>query len=163
MGNIDISALEKEVRAYANKVASNTARIIADELTEEASSSISDFYDDYEPRYYRRHYYNLQKNGFQRYYRNPHNTIFYGGVELTPERMDDLYNASPEQVLNTVMGGFHGVASMITAGYADMGFINQTSFVPRMIPTPMERLLDKKEYITRNIQKYIDRAQRTVK
>jgi len=160
--SVDISALDEQIKNYVNSVASKTAGIIADDLTDEASSSISDFYNDYEPKYYRRHYYNLKENGFRRYYRNPHNTIFYGGVELTPEKMDDLYNAPPEQVFNTVMDGFHGVASMISSGNADMGFVRQTTFVPRMIPSPMDMLLDKRQYIEKNIDKYIEKAQRMV-
>lgn len=148
--------IEKELKQYTNQILANTAGQIRDELTEETLCSIEDFYNDYTPLYYKRHYYNFYNNSFTKYYSNAHGTIFRGGVQLTPELLDDIYQDSTEEVFDSVFAGFHGVSSM---------FFNPKSFsvTPRMTPSPMERILNKRSYIIDNINDYVKRAIKNVK
>ncbi len=149
---VDLSGLQKDLEKYFNKTLSHTAGLIADELTETAGFSIQEFYRDYSPMYYRRNYYNFQENSFRRYYSNPHNKNYTGGVELTPERMDAIYEDPVGEVFDTVYAGFHGVAA---------GFENPKSFTvtPVMKPSPMEIILHKRDEIVANIGKYVEKGQ----
>lgn len=49
---------------------------------------------------------------FKRHYKNAHNTIYYGGIEITSEKMYNDYHDSPEIVLNSFLNGYHGRPSM---------------------------------------------------
>ena len=148
--------VEKELRQYCKKVLSNVAGQVRDELTLEAQYAIEDFYNDYNPLYYHRHYWNFYNNSFKKYYSNAHGIIFRGGVELTPQEMSDIYQDSTNEVFDSVYAGFHGVSSM---------FVSPKSFsvTPRMSPSPMERILDKRDYIIKNVDKYVQDAIKNVK
>lgn len=149
--------IENEVRQYVNKVLSSTAGKIRDDLTEEAFNSIAYFYTSYPPKYYHRHYYNFMEHSFEKYYSNPHNKIFRGGVKLTPEKLDDLYQDPSYEVFDTVYSGFHGPASAITHGYSSIGEKPKDfSPVPKMEPSPMERILARRDYIVEHIDSYIE-------
>jgi hypothetical protein len=147
--------VENDLKHYVNKMLSSTAGKIRDDLTEETAQAIADFYADYTPEYYHRHvdakgrHYNFGKNSFEKYYSNPHGTIFSGGVILTPSRMDDIYQDSVQEVFDTVYHGFHGVSSM---------FVNPYTFsvTPVMSPSPIERIYAKRDYIRKHIDKYIE-------
>ena len=45
---------------------------------------------------------------FKKYYKNPHNTIYYGGIEITSDNMYDDYRDSKEKVLSSFLDGYHG-------------------------------------------------------
>ena len=60
-------------------------------LSDAVQMAIWSFYADYTPVKYVRHYYNFLKNSYIKYYKNPHNKIIYGGVELSPDNMKDIY------------------------------------------------------------------------
>lgn len=140
--------LPKEIVEYAQKVCAKTASLIADEMSKTAKYAIDAFYNDYTPSYYKRHYYNFNKNSYKRFYQNRHGKKFVGGIELTPENMDDIYKYPTEAVYHFVYDyGYHGLP------------LNNT---PVMSPTPMEILLDKKEEIVNNLDRYTNRAQKIV-
>ena len=151
-----LNALKKDITRYVGSVMSGTAGKIRDDLTEEAALSISDFYADYTPVYYQRHYYNFTKNSFEKYYVNAHGTIYHGGVRLTPDAMDDIYQDPVVEVFDSVYAGFHGVSSM---------FVSPRTFTvtPVMSPSPMERLYQKREDIVNNIEKYIEYGKKKAK
>ena len=156
--------VEKEARAYVGKVLSSAAGKIRDDLTEEAFYSITSFYTSYSPKYYHRHYYNFLENSFEKYYSNPHNKIYRGGVKLTPEKLDDLYQDSTREVFDTVYAGLHGPASAITFGYSwNNEKPKKFEPVPRMVPSPMERILAKRDYIVKNIDDYIEYGKQRAK
>lgn len=148
--------VKDEIRQYCKKVLSNVAGQIRDELTQEAQYAIEDFYNDYNPLYYHRHYWNFYNNSFKKYYSNPHGVIFRGGVELTPQDMSDIYQDPIQEVFDSVYAGFHGVSSM---------FVSPKSFsiTPCMSPSPMKRLLDKRDQIIADIDDYVERAIDNVK
>lgn len=144
--------VEKDTRKYVGKILSATAGKIRDDLTEEAFNSIAYFYTSYSPKYYHRHYYNFMERSFEKYYSNPHNVIYRGGVRLTPEKLEELYTDPAPQVFDVVFAGFHGVQSAIDFGYD----ARPEATVPNMSPSPMERILAKRDYIADHIDKYIE-------
>lgn len=149
--------IEQEARKYVAKVLSSAAGRIRDDLTKEAFNAIAYFYTSYSPKYYNRHYYNFMENSFEKYYSNPHNKIFRGGVRLTPKKLDDLYQDPTQEVFDTVYAGFHGPASAMTFGYLS-SYESPMEFspTPRMEPSPLERILSMRDFIVRHIDVYIE-------
>ena len=80
---LDLSDLENYLKTYSKTVCRIAVGKIRDELTEEARTAIELFYESYSPVYYNRHYENFRKRSFKKYYANPHNQVYYGGVQLT--------------------------------------------------------------------------------
>lgn len=144
------SEIETHLEKYAKRVLSAAAGKIRDDLYKEAETAIADFYASYDPIYYRRHYYNFEKNSFRKYYSNKHNSIVYGGVELTPQSLDAIYQDGVQEVFDTVFEGFHGPASMF---YTPKTF---SVIPPRMIPSPRQRLLNMRKRIIDSPEKYIE-------
>lgn len=151
------SDIESWAKKYACKIASAAAGKVRDDLFKEAQNVIAIFYNHYHPDYYKRHYWNFEKNSFRKYYSNKHSSIFYGGIELTPQLMKDVYQDDTQEVFDTVYAGFHGVAGM---------FYNPKTFSvipPRMIPSPKQRLLDKQKEIRDKKDKYIAYGRKVAK
>lgn len=109
------------------------AHKVSDELYNAATYAIDMFYAHYKPIYYRRHYWNFEKNSFSKYYKNPHNSIIRGGVRLSASNMSDIYQDPKQEVFDFVYQGFHGVASAIW-GYPE-----------RMIPTPLDIIYEEQQ------------------
>lgn len=156
MGKVIITdALVSDLRKYGEKICVGLATMVRDKLESETISAIEAFYNDYTPIYYKRHYYNFTKHSYSKYYKNPHGTIVTGGILLSSEDMDDIYQDSKEEVFDLFYHGFHGVAS---------GFIEPKSFtnVPEiMSPSPLEMIINARDDIVKNInryKKYKDRA-----
>ncbi len=135
-----------DLKKYGSSVCISLASQIRDELHETAKYAIEEFYNDYTPLYYKRHYYNFRKKSFYKYYKNPHNSIVRGGIELSYEQMDDIYRADTEYVFDLVYHGFHGdVAS----------FPHSISNIPPVMnPNPLDILYDKRDYLINNISAY---------
>lgn len=144
--------IEKMINDYGKKVCSKMAGLIRDELTETAQNAIAAFYNDYDPKYYSRHYTNFQKRSFRKYYSNPHNKIFTGGVELTPGLLEEYYQEDADVVFDSVYAGFHG-----PMGY-DVNPSKKQILPHRMQPSPMDMILDKREEILDNVDYYRDKA-----
>ena len=155
MKGIDFSSLEKELLKIGNETLKTAAGKIRDELYEEGKLAIEMFYNSYNPIYYRRHYYNFYNKSFKKYYSNAHGIVYRGGIELTPENMDSIYQDPVTEVFDTVYAGMHGPAGAITTGYASIGTTPRTfSPVPRTA-SPMQMLLDKRDYIIDHIDDYL--------
>lgn len=111
-----IDALENDCKMLAHGISSNVAHKISDEMAREYQYVIDRFYGEYEPEYYKRH----SKRGmvpglnktYKKYYKNPHNTIYYGGIEITSDNMYDDYHDSKDAVLSSFLNGYHGRASL---------------------------------------------------
>lgn len=106
-----IKFLEKQ----AQKKASELAHEAQEKLTDHYMSLIDWFYADYQPIEYLREF-NLY-NSYKNFYKNSHSTIYYGGVEVTSEKMHDYdYNRrqpiTASNLLNTYIynpnGTWHG-------------------------------------------------------
>ena len=153
-----------EIEKYCQNVLRQTTADIRDELTQEAFDAIVAFYESYSPKIYRRHYFNFLEHSFKKYYKNPHNQIYYGGVQLTPETLRNCYQDDTREVFDTVYSGYHGPANMIGYGWESIGETPMAfSIVPKqMVPSPRQRIIDKKKYIEQHLQDYIDNAQKKV-
>ena len=107
-----MDALKSDVKMLSHSLSSNLAHKISDEMAEEYQYVIDRFYSEYDPEYYIRHSERGMKPGlnktFKKYYKNPHNTIYYGGIEISADRMYDDYRDSKEDVLNSFLNGYHG-------------------------------------------------------
>lgn len=85
--------LSKETLKYIEKDAQKKASELAHEAQDKLISHYKDmidwYYDDYDPiSYVRTH--NLY-NSYRPFYKNSHSTIYYGGVEVTADRMHENY------------------------------------------------------------------------
>lgn len=123
MGNFQLS---DETKRKLKQRAVNKAKELAIEARERMSEEylyvISDFYSEYEPKYYYRHFNNKYDNDsllrsglgktFEKYYKNSHNTSFSGGISISTENMYSDYSASQTDVLNSFLEGYHGPAFM---------------------------------------------------
>lgn len=157
------SNLVADLQQYTKNVAKGMSMYVRDELTKTTRDAIEKFYSSWTPHTYNRHYYNFLENSFRPYYKNPHNTIIRGGVELTPYLMDDIYysiaknskskyESTPgidsnepkltDYIFNLVYMGYHGNISML----------NSNLSVARMSPSPYDLIMDKRDYLLNNIQ-----------
>ena len=118
-----------DLRNYSKEVCVGCAAYCRDALTDVAKRAIGNFYSDYTPISYKRHYTNFLKNSFRKYYNNPHGKIIRGGVELTPDLVKDVYmGATGAEVFDFVYAGFHGVSSALRGQ------------PPAMSPSPMDEI-----------------------
>ena len=118
--------LSEETRKKLQKKAEEKAKELAIEarerMTEEYLFVISDFYREYEPKYYYRHFNNnhdmssLKNSGlgrtFEKYYKNSHSSVFTGGISISTDNMYTDYRDSQEDVLNSFLAGYHGPSYM---------------------------------------------------
>lgn len=110
------------------------AKISRDELTKTAKDAILAFYHDYTPSSYQRHYYNFLNNSFKPLYKNNHNVSYSGGIWLTPEDLDQIYEGDAmTDVADSVYGGYHG----------NVKALGVEVDIPEMSPSPMEIILNK--------------------
>ena len=141
---IEISSqLISDLKKYTEQVCVGMATFTRDDLTDTALRAMANFYGDYTPRFYKRHYYNFMDNSFEKYYRNPHGSIVRGGVELTYEDMENIYSDPVNEVFDMVYSGFHGPISV------------KNESVPRSTP-PKEEIETYRDYLVSNINQYRD-------
>ena len=107
-----MDALKKDVKMLSHSLSSSLAHKISDEMAQEYQYIIDRFYSEYSPEYYIRHSERGMKPGlektFKKYYKNPHNSIYYGGIEITSDKMYNDYHDSKDKVLNSFLNGYHG-------------------------------------------------------
>lgn len=91
----------KELEELGKKEASKMADDAKNKMVDKYVSLISSYYDDYTPKkdkygkpYYIRTF-NLF-NSYSPYKKNPHNTIYYGGIHIHAGKMYDYYNKYDE-------------------------------------------------------------------
>ena len=142
--NFDINSIEEKLKRYSKEIAKNMAIEVRERLYEEAISCILIYYSGWEPEYYKRHYYNLTIDSYEKYYSNPHNTVYRGGVKLSPNGMSDIYRLSTQEVFN--MGWFTGEHYHGIKGVPGVKIIDHITS-----PTPYELLEKKKQEILDNI------------
>ena len=157
------SDLYKDLKKLGKNFCVGMATEVRDNLTKSAAVAIEMFYQDYDPDFYHRHYYNFRRKSFRKYYDNKHGHIVRGGVELSPDAMDDIYQDPVEQVFDMVYHGFHGVASgfinKVVPGFKAPGFkegdvIKPKSFykIPEVMdPSPLEIIYNSRNNILKQI------------
>lgn len=143
-------ALEEIVRERVQKAASK----IADELTVEAGFSIVRFYTHYSPIYYRGQ--GGLSDTYTRYYRNPHNVIYYGGVELHPG--SGSYSGWSGGRKVSVGSDFVSALAVFNGMHGNVeAFPHAIKNVPpRMPQSPFELVNKKKDEIINNIDSYVN-------
>ena len=154
------SNLIQSLNDYGHNVCLGMAKQVRDELNDEAVYALENFYASYAPKngpilsggyewkfktpkgvpyVYDRTYTNFLKKSFKKYKQDKHHSIVYGGVELSPDFMDSIYQNPVETVFDFVMSGIHGHPSL---------------GLQQMDPSPIEIIRNKKKEIVENIQDY---------
>lgn len=107
-----VNTLKQDLHMLSHSISSSLAHKISDEMAQEYQYVIDRFYSEYSPEYYRRHADRGMKPGlektFKKYYKNPHNTIYYGGIEISSDNMYNDYHDSEDKVLSSFLNGYHG-------------------------------------------------------
>lgn len=148
----------EDVKAQVPIAMRNAASSIANELTDFASTTMDDFYS-WSPKRYRR-FGSLRNNSYRRFYRNAHNSVYHGGVELVPN-----YGRSYPSVLFETNGKVMSAEAIFTYAY-DEGMHGNTpqlevalgrplTHPPIMSPTPRERIERKRDEIEGHVEDYI--------
>lgn len=141
--NIKISidkGLLDDLDKYAKAIAKECAVSVRDELYFTMQSAMAYFYGSYTPIVYKRT--GNMDNSYKKYYKNPHGNIYYGGVQIDPAFIDDVYALGKETVFDYVIfRGIHGYPDQKVRGVP----------IPRMLPTPIDRVLQRKADIQANL------------
>ena len=141
--------LIKDLTEYSKNFRIGMATKTRDNLAKATAVAIEMFYQDYTPKYYKRHirngkHYNFGELSFEKYYYNKHGSVIRGGVKLSPEQMESIYQDSKEEVFDMFYAGYHGVAS---------GFVSPYTFtpVPVMSPSPLEIIEESRNNFVKHI------------
>jgi hypothetical protein len=144
--------LIKDIERYTLEVRKAVAHKVEDEMEKAHVEAMTRFYRDYTPVRYKRHYYNFNSNVYRRYYKNPHNKIIWGGIEISNEYLDRIYRGqlagqgvvdSTDIVFDLVyLQGMHGNFPR-----------KDTGVVPQSEP-PIQILYKKRDDIVKNIQSF---------
>lgn len=105
--------LKKKAQEKAHELATEARNRLSDEYL----YVISNFYAEYTPIHYIRHFNNkydqksLLNSGlgktFEKYYKNSHGTVYSGGISISTENMYKDYESQID-VLNSFLNGYHG-------------------------------------------------------
>ena len=111
--NMDfMNTLTDDLKMLSHAISSSLAHKVSDMMIEEYKYVIERFYGEYTPVSYVRHSARGMLPGlnktFKKYYKNSHNTIYYGGIEITSEEMYNDYRDPKEGVLGSFLAGYHG-------------------------------------------------------
>lgn len=136
-----------DLQQYGRQVCKRAAGAIRDDLYDSAQNAMTAFYADYQPKWYKRHYYNFEQRSINKYYANNHGSVYHGGVDLSTERMVPFYQDPVYEVFDLVWHGFHGSPAKTTLDIR-----------PVMRPSPIELVEREQQNIVNNIQGYIDNA-----
>lgn len=130
-----------DLNKYAKNVAKNMAIAVKEDIAKRYVYLIDTFYTEYTPEYYVR-VHGLY-NSFKKFYKNLHNSVFYGGIEISDTKMlDDNYKAEKATVLASFLSGYHGLVSL------NIHFATE----------PEKDILDYRDEIYFNISRYNDNA-----
>lgn len=133
-----------ELNGFALDLKKELAHKVGRDLQKTLIDAILVFYDTYQPTSYKRHKpqgFNWKENSYELYYKNPHNSIIRGGIELTPNNVLPIYRAEPQYVFDLFYSGIHGQDTL-----------------PQTEPSPYKRLLNKRVEIYENIDKYFPKS-----
>ncbi len=103
--------LEKQGREKAKQLAQETSK----ELESEALKQTISFYNEYSPKYYKRHpNEGTDNSGLARAIEpivksENHGRGYCGGIRISTNHMYTDYNGTPYQVLSSYLDGFHGL------------------------------------------------------
>lgn len=129
------------IHQYVNNILSKTAGNIRDKLYQMGDFAITKFYATYQPKHYERQW--DMWNTIEKYYANNHRSIYYGGITISADNLNQgLHADNIHEVNDLVWHGFHGHPSL-----------------PVMRPSPLELVDDYRDYIADHMQEFIDEVQ----
>ena len=133
-------ALSDDIKKFGSNIAREIAIHAREELTMAYAGAIEIFYDSYHPEKYHRSW--ELRYSYQKYYTNAHGDIFYGGVRITADEMEDVHQDPNEEVLYYALHGWHGHPARDI--YRE--------------PTPLELIYEYRDYVLDNIQSWANDA-----
>lgn len=139
----EFSKIAASVKDYVDKVGIEASRMIAADLNNEANIAIQIFYRSYTPKVYERNYYNFMDNSHKGFTQKRLG-VYEGGVELDASFLDDIYEDPVDTVFKNVFEGYHGDP-----------VYHEKFNIPRMMPTPMEMIFERRDEIVRSYLAYI--------
>lgn len=150
--SVEITGLQEAINNVAKEKMRNAASKIADELTKFAEHAIIGFYDHYQPKRYKRH--GGLSSAFSRYYRNPHNTIYYGGVEILPSK--GSYSGWQNHSKISVDPNFISKLSIYFGMHGNVAAFPHppVNVPPMMHPSPLDLINKKRDEIVDGIDSY---------
>lgn len=137
----DLKLAIDELKNYRRHMSREIAKEIRDTLMKEADEAFDEFYNSYQPRYYKRHvfdsypYHNIGRT-YKPFYKR--STISRGGIEIFYDDMEEIYQQQADKVADTMWAGFHGPP------------IGHNASTPRMWPSPIERIKNKRDELSNN-------------
>ena len=166
--------LKQELKKFAQQVGVGAASYARDALTDAAYDAFERFYCDYtpipggprtsykfkfhrpqgNPKVYERTY-NVLQNGISKFYENKHGKIIRGGVELSPEDMEEVYEISATQVFENIYEhGYHGLAPTRSAIVNGRLTVTYEDYMMR--PTPQELIQQAYDNLISDNQAFTD-------
>lgn len=140
-------AFISDLTKYIQRIARNMAKAVSDDMINEYITVINRFYSSYEPTKYRRHVERGQEPGllrtYERFYKDPHGTMAYGGIKFSTAEMYSDYKTGEVDTLESFLEGFHGPR------YAHIEFNIM----------PYDHMVKYRDLIAHNIQQYVDEAE----
>lgn len=150
--------IANEIKDYSNAIAKEMAIKAREDIFQSANEAITKFYNHYQPKFYNRHSspfisYNIRKS-IKKYYHAPHGNVFSGGIELSPESMDNIYKIRTDYIFNLIMAGYHGNIPMLFGSRSWGESSYSPSFIanvpPIMEPSPLDIILNKRDNLIKN-------------
>lgn len=151
---LDFSGVKEEIKRIATDKIKAAAQKIADELTLYAKSTILDFYVGYDPVKYKRQH-GLFDTG-DRYYKNAHGNIYYGGVELHPG--SGSYSGWSGGHRVGISADWPSALAIFSGrhGYVEAFPHTISNIPPKMSPPPFDLIQKRRDEIVANINSYVN-------
>lgn len=172
--NQTFNDLADEIEQYGKDIARELAIYTRERFYKTANKAITAFYNHYSPIYYHRHRspnpkdgkwgYNIRQS-IRKYYLNPHyGTKYTGGIEISPDWMDDIYRANTDYIFNLIYAGYHGNVLMLPWEDPERPpYGTLVNIPPIMNPSPLELILKDKDNTVKDINRIANRIALKVK
>ena len=113
--------LDKVIKKASKEAAYNCALRVTEELTWRAKECVAEFYDEYDPKSYER-WGQLENTPHainpERVTAEANIEKYIGGVRISSDDMQELYNISAENVFNlAIKHGYHGLPGYMWTEY----------------------------------------------
>ena len=104
----------KDIEKQGLQKAKQLANEAADELMQKALEQTYEFYNEYNPVFYKRHAGAGTDNSglarsIERICKSNHGRSYEGGIKISADHMYKDYSGTPLQVLTSYLDGFHGL------------------------------------------------------
>lgn len=145
--SVAINQIAEQIKKQLRERMQNAAHHIADELTQQAKNSINDFYG-WNPLMYKRTF--GTQDTFDRLYHNHGDSVTCGVRLQAPGGSYPNYNGkksvSGDWIFQLTYSGKHGAAQFFPWPISN--------FPPTMSPSPIERIMEKRDALVGGIDSY---------